>query len=140
MRQIGCAAVLLATLSGVVRAADDPVIGPGQDELLAAMLGRGETLADGCTLTNGLAESRIIRARYSCPWGEVMLVLRHPDHAVGNAVQTEQFAIEVEEGSPPESVVAALAERVRAREADFEWSAPIYENVEPPADRVAREE
>ena len=140
MRQIGYAMGLLAVLVGAVQAADDPVIGPGQDELLATMLGRGETLADGCTLTNGLAESRTVRATYACPWGAVVLVLRHADRGAATSVQTDQFAIEIEEGSPPDTVVAALAARVRAREADFEWSPPIYEDVEPPADRLAREE
>ncbi len=140
MRQVGYAAVLLAVLAGAVQAADGPVIGPGQDELLASMLGRGETIADGCTLSNGLAESRSVRATYACPWGPVVLVLRHRDDVSATAVQTDQFTIEVEEGSPPESVVAALAARVHAREADFAWSAPVYEDFEPAADRLAHED
>lgn len=139
-RQVGYALLLSTVLLAPAGAADDPVIAPDQDDLLADMLARGETLADGCRLTKGLAESRTVRATYACPWGEVVLTLRHPGRAGQNAVQTDQFAIEIEHGSPPESVVAALASRVRAREAAFEWAAPIYEDTEPLADRLDREE
>ncbi len=140
IRQVGYALVLSVLLVGPAGAADDPVIAPGQDDLLATMLARGETLAEGCKLAAGLAESRSVRATYACPWGDVVLMLRHPDRAGERALQTEQFAIEVEQGSPPESVVAALASRIRASEAAFQWTAPIYEDTEPLADRLDRGE
>lgn len=144
--RVAGAMILAVALSGAPASAaevtpkSDLVIAAGQDDLLAAMLGRGETVAGECALANGLAESRAIRATYVCAWDEVVLVLRHADVGTDGAVRTAEFAIEVERGTPPADLVDVLAARIRVREADFVWTAPVYENIEPPADRRARDE
>ena len=112
-------------------AADDdgPVIPPGQEELLLAMLGRGTALPDGCALADGRIEHTAVKATYTCPLGDVILVLSHPSVAPATATQTERFALTVDSGSPPISLTDALAARLRAREGEFTWLWPA--EVEP---------
>ena len=98
----------------------DPMIPPGQEELLADMLGRGATPA-GCTLTGAAIEYSIIKATYACSGGEAVFELRHPSSAAASAIQTAQFAITLLSGSPPHSLADALVSLIRAREDAFEW-------------------
>jgi hypothetical protein len=98
-----------------------PVIPPGQEELLADILGRGATFADGCTFAGGQADGPVIRATYTCPTGEVVLELVHPSLEAATATRTDRFAITLKNGSPPDGLIAALASRIRSREAAFEW-------------------
>jgi hypothetical protein len=107
----------------VVAAAND-VIAPGQEQLLAEMLGRGEALPGSCTFSNGQVESALVRGTYQCAGGEVVVELRHPSWEQGAVATTERFAISVPSGSPPAGLVEALASRIRQREARFLWKSP----------------
>jgi hypothetical protein len=113
----------LADQDGTEAVADgEPAIGPGQEELLAEMLGKGATLPDACELTNGQTEYAVITATYTCDLGVVVVELVHPRQAEPTTTQTEHFAITVESGSPPESLTDALATLIRSRESEFEWT------------------
>jgi hypothetical protein len=119
-----------ACLAAPLRATDDggaasgPAIPPGQEELLLAMLGRGASLPDRCTLSDGQIDHTVVKATYTCPLGDVVVDLSHPDQAPENATETERFALVVDSGSPPESLLDALAANVRRREGEFEWLWP----------------
>jgi hypothetical protein len=125
-----CAAVIVAAgflFAPAFAAADEapafqePVVPPGQEELLSAMLGRGAALPDGCKFAGGDADGPIIRATYTCPTGEVVFEVVHPSNAAEAATQTERFAIAVQSGSPPTELADTLASLIHSREADFEW-------------------
>jgi hypothetical protein len=131
-RSVALAAVLCAPLAASVAVAErdaamgDPAIPPGEEELIASMLGRGTTLHD-CTLLSADVEYDVIKATYGCLGGEVTLALGHPTEATPTSTQTGQFAITVESGSPPPGFADALVPLVRAREGDFQWNWPQAE-------------
>src|SRR5262249_37073247 len=100
---------------------EEAVIPPGQEDLLADMLGRGATLPAQCQFTAGGVERTVVKSTYACPQGEVSYELRHPSQAARGAVRTERFALSVKTGSPPEGLTDALVSRIRAKEATFEW-------------------
>src|SRR5881296_2517723 len=79
------------------------VIQPGAESLFADMLGGGQPLPGGCTLSDGKIQSTAVVATYSCGGAQVVLQLLHPDSA------------------PPAGLVDAVADRIRAREVAFEW-------------------
>src|SRR5689334_23207821 len=92
-----CAGILFCALLAVpVWAAEgggEPVIPPGQEALLAAMLGRGGVVAEGCQLTNADVEYDVVKATYRCPWGEVTVDLAHASRATATTpIRTAQFA------------------------------------------------
>lgn len=134
----------IATVGGVlaapVRAADEieprqAVIPPGQEELLLTLLGRGASLPAGCELSDGRIEHTVVDATYTCPLGPVDIELSHPAQAPDGAITTQQFALAVESGAPPASLLDAVAASVRAREDDFhwEWVAPAPAPAAPDA-------
>jgi hypothetical protein len=96
------------------------MIPPGQEELLTAMLGKGLTLA-GCTLTDGAVVYTKVEATYACSGGTAVFELMHPSMAPPSAVETDQFAITLQSGSPPRSLTDSLVSLIRAREDQFEW-------------------
>ncbi|HSP99541.1 MAG TPA: hypothetical protein VL049_20150 [Candidatus Dormibacteraeota bacterium] len=112
-------------------AADEPgdgteaVIPPGHEELLLAMLGHGAALPDGCTFSDGKVLRTVVRATHTCPLGDVVIELLHPEHAPEAATETERFALIVDSGSPPDSLLDAVAAKVRARESGFEWQRAV---------------
>lgn len=120
------ALVLTVSASSLAYGGEDSrglaVIPPGYESLLADMLGRGEELPGACSFTGASADRTLVRGRYSCASGEVVLELRHVDAAPPGAATTNRFALVVSEGSAPGELTKALELRVRAREADFEWS------------------
>ena len=122
-----CMLSLMAALA--FAAADDPVITAGQDELLAAMLGKGATLPDHCELKDGQVERTTVKAIYACPGGEVVFQLTHPSNAPATAARTERFAIALVSGSPPAALAPALESLIRAKEGAFEWK-----SLQPPAE------
>jgi hypothetical protein len=85
------------------------------------MLGRGETLPAGCTLTEGEIDRAVVRAVYACGAERVGLELMHPSKAPDAGLRTEKFAGTVVEGSPPAELLAALTARMRTEEAGFTW-------------------
>lgn len=100
----------------------EPSIEPGQEDVLAKLLGQGTTLPNACEFTDGAIEYSVITATYRCNAGVVVLQLVHSSRAPKDAVLTETFAISIESGAPPESLVDAVAAQVRTHESDFEWS------------------
>jgi hypothetical protein len=97
------------------------VIEPGAEALFADMLGSGQTLPGGCTLRDGQIERTSVLAIYTCGGGEAVLQLHHPEMAPRGGGRTQRFAVTVKSGAPPTGLVDAVAERIRAREAAFEW-------------------
>ncbi len=97
------------------------VIPPGQEDLLAEMLGRGATLPGQCEFDGGQADGPTLHATYKCATGEVVFELRHPGKAPANAIETKQFAITLQSGQPPDGLADALATLIRSHEATFEW-------------------
>ena len=97
------------------------VIQPGAESLFADMLGSGQTLPGGCTLGDGKIERTSVLATYTCGGGQLVLELLHPETAQTGGVRTQRFAVTVKSGPPPAGLVDAVADRIRAREAAFEW-------------------
>lgn len=133
-----CALLFAAALAAAESAASpNPMIPPGQEELLAQMLGRGVTLA-GCNLTGAGVEYTIVKATYACPEGDAVFELAHPSTASASAIQTAQFAITLQSGSPPHSLADALVSLIRSREDAFEWEwLPSSKDAEPVDDDAA---
>jgi len=98
------------------------VIRPGAAALFADMLGKGEALPGGCTLSSGEIEPASLLARYVCGAAEVVLQVVHPETARPADVRTQRFAIAVKDGAPPAGLLDAVADRIRARESHFEWA------------------
>jgi hypothetical protein len=120
-----CAAFCLALVGASLATADDnePVVPPGQDNLLAAMLGRGLQLPDGCAFGNGVADGAVVRVSYVCPYGEVVFALVHPTSPWATEVQTDRFALTLQSGAASDALVASLMSLIRAREGAFQWIA-----------------
>ena len=133
---VALTAVLYGLLAApVLRAGDDaplgdPAIPPGEEDLIATMLGRGRSL-QYCTLVRAGVEYTVIKATYDCLGGEVTLQLDHPRNATANSTRTGQFAITLRSGAPTPGFQDDLASLVRSREAGFQWSWPLNE---PPAE------
>jgi hypothetical protein len=96
------------------------VIPPGQEDMLVDMLGKGAELPGPCKLSGAEAKQTMIRAEYACPSGAIAAEFYHPDDAPAGATKTSQFAIVVP-AAAPSGFGEALVERVRAREAPFQW-------------------
>ena len=123
----GLSAVLLApvvTAEEEPPICDEPVVPPGQNAVLAAMLGRGAVLPDACAFAGGQADGPVIRATYACPSGDVVFELVHPGNATAEAIQTERFALTLQSGSPSNELVDGLVGIIRSREMSFEWKLP----------------
>ena len=98
------------------------VIQAAAEPLFADMLGLGDTVPGGCTFSDGKIERTSVVATYTCGGAQIVLRLVHPTSAPDGAVHTQQFAVAVESGTPPAGLVNAVADRIRAREAAFEWT------------------
>lgn len=103
-----------------------PVIPPGQEEALARMLGRGETLPGGCEFAHAHVERSVIGITYNCPSGEVAVEVRHPSDAPSGATQTAQFAVVLRGGEAPKEFFPGLLSQIRSGEGAvaWEWTAP----------------
>jgi MYXO-CTERM domain-containing protein len=101
---------------------DEHVIPPGQEALLAEMLGRGAALPGQCEFAGGQVDRQVVVGTYKCPGGEVVIELRHPNTAPPDQPRSEQFAVVVRSGAAPAELTTSLVERVRDREGDFEWA------------------
>jgi hypothetical protein len=103
-------------------------IGPGQEELLAEMLGKSSALPGGCAWAGASVERARVVSSYGCAGGRVEIELRHPGDAVDAAdARTASFAIHVRASAAPAApagLVEAIEARVRAREAAFHWLTP----------------
>ncbi|WP_236516137.1 hypothetical protein [Sandaracinus amylolyticus] len=97
------------------------VIAPGQETTVAAMLGEGAPLPDGCTWDGAAIDHDRVVARFACATGGVAIELRHPELGSG-AARTEQFVLVPTSGETSPALLRAITARVRAREARFRWS------------------
>jgi hypothetical protein len=111
---------LLPRLAGA--AMPERAIPPGQDALLATMLGRGETLPGGCRFAGGHVAATVVFGDYDCVDGAVAIELHDPAEAPSNAVRTDTFAIVVRSGTAPAELITALMARIQAHEAKLEWT------------------
>ncbi len=98
------------------------VIQPGAEPLFAEMLGQGETLPGGCTLSDGKIERTSVLATYTCGDAQIVLHLIHPASAPVGAVGTQRLAVTVASGTPPAGLVEAVADRIRVHGSAFEWT------------------
>jgi hypothetical protein len=98
------------------------MIPPGQEGLLAAMLGSGAPLPGGCSFVDGQIDHEVVRATYHCPYGEVVMQLSHPSARAPSAITTKRFALTVASGSPHDDLLEALEARIRSKESEFGWS------------------
>ena len=97
------------------------VIPPGQEPVIARMLGDAATA--GCTRTDRIIEPERIRVAYRCTDSDVDVVLSHA--SAGTGVITARFSVATEVAPPAAAaLIAAVAQRVRAAEADFAWISP----------------
>lgn len=100
-----------------------PVIGPGQEPLLADLLGKGASLPGDCAWAGATVEETRVVSWYTCAGARVEIELRHPTDAPVEAARTLRFAVRARATSPPPpGLVDALAARIRLREAEFVWS------------------
>jgi MYXO-CTERM domain-containing protein len=136
-RYVLCVALLVACArSSPAREGDPPrddlVIPPGQEELLANMLGRGAALPGECQFASGQVSGPVVIATYTCSGAQVVFELRHPSRAAAAPMQTEKFSVALQSGSPPAGLAEALLERIRSREDDFTWLS-LAPPAEPPS-------
>lgn len=100
--------------------ATDYAIPPGQDAIIAKLLGEGVALPY-CRLENAAIEQTLVRALFSCKHEQQLAVeLRHPSQNRGTFATTQKFALF---GKPADLKLelAAVAARIRENEADFQW-------------------
>ena len=103
------------------RAAERYAISPGAEPSISDMLGRGQALPGGCAFASGRIERTYVLATYTCGAERIELRFLHPEAAPPGSVRTKAFAI-VSAGTPSNDLVEAIADRVRAHEATFEWT------------------
>jgi hypothetical protein len=105
-------------------------IGPGQEEILLTMLGKGAKIPDGCKLASGEVDHTVVEATYTCPLGRVVLELAHPSEGQATDKETDQFVFTVLEGSPPADLADEVGALIRSHEGEFEWKWPAEEPAE----------
>jgi hypothetical protein len=134
--RIALAAILWTVLAtSVVAAGDDgaaaveAVIPPGEEQVVAAMLGRGTGL-QYCTLVSGGIADNIISGVYNCLGNEVRVELGNPSNAAATSIRTGQFAVTVQ-GSPTAGFQDDLISRVRSAEGNFQWTWPQRDAAPP---------
>lgn len=121
---LAVAVVIACAGAGTTRAEDalDIVVPPGQDAVMAAMLGLGAALPGNCGLLDGKANGGYVRAVYACPTGHVVLGLTHPSLAPAGAIFTDRFGIVLQDGAPSDELVGAVVWLVRSNEGHFSWA------------------
>lgn len=114
--------LLMALGGGDLAPARAQTIPPGQEAVLAAMLGRGEPLPGGCAFADGQVDRNVVSATYRCPDGDVRIRLSPPGTPAAQAITTERFAITMAGASPHDELLEAIEARIRSKESEFEWS------------------
>lgn len=132
-----CALLAAPVLAIVDEAPQGPAIPPNQEDVMLAMLGGGAKLPGGCELKGAGVEYTVIKATYGCELGDVVVELSYPLVEDPADVETDAFALEVLEGSPPEGFADALTALIREREADFVWVNPAAQPAERPGEDAA---
>jgi hypothetical protein len=102
--------------------AGPPIITPGQEQIVGAMLGMDGRKPGGCALEGIQIQQDHVRASYRCPGGKAVIELHHPSEQVPVLATTGQFVIAPGEPAPPGELVTALAATIREGEAAFTWA------------------
>lgn len=113
----------LLLIAWLAQAQAPQLIGPGQEELLSEMLGKGVALPGECKWDGATVQETRVVSWYLCAGARIELQLRHVSEADAGLAQTSQFTIR-SAATPPAGLVEAVAQKVREREAAFVWSAP----------------
>ena len=120
-------AVVLTSYSGPAAAApgDQFVIPPGQERLLAGMLGAKATdLPGGCKLESASILKTHVAIHYICAAGDVRFEL-HPSALAGGAqlAKTEKFVMRKGDPTvaPPDGLLDWVLDGVKTREKRFHW-------------------
>lgn len=99
------------------------VLPPGQDDLVAGLLGRGAALPGGCAWQAAAIDHDRVVSRYDCGGRVVEVQLVHASVAPAGASVAGSTALVAGPGAPP-ALVDALAARLRARDAALTWARP----------------
>ncbi len=121
----GCATLLLcsALLPSKAVAIDYYAAAPGQEKLMAEILGRGASdLPGGCAFESARIMRARIEASYRCEGKaeKVGLLLVHPDSPVETSAVSAKFKVKAEDPAH-EALAAAVAARAKEREARWHW-------------------
>jgi tetratricopeptide (TPR) repeat protein len=114
--------MLLAPASSRAQEEFVKVIPPGNEALVAAMLGSGADLPGKCSLGGAAIDRTKIVATYACDGRKATIELVSPSsrEAGAAAARTAQFAL-IARDDPPKALVDDVAARVAAREKDWRW-------------------
>src|SRR5689334_15319681 len=101
MKRLGLVRVATVAVCGLLAVgqalADTPsvkVIPPGNEKLIAEMLGDGAQLPGSCTFHGAALDRTFVSAKYICGGKpEVIVELRHPSDAPAGSRQTKEFAL-----------------------------------------------
>jgi tetratricopeptide (TPR) repeat protein len=111
-----------------------PVIPPGAEKRILAMLGGKSRLPGGCALDDARIDGKRVTATYRCARGALAtLTLRYPTDGYGarDLRRTEHFILVAGDGATA-ALLDAVVTRVKAGEAGFEWITPKVEQGAPP--------
>ncbi len=137
LRIAGFALLLMA--APVAKADQGHAVPPGQEDLVAEMLGRGEALG-GCELTQVDMHPRAIEGTYRCEEVHegVVVVLEYPSTDPRATFSTLKFAVSAR-GPAPDGLLDALRRRILEHEAGWHWLAAddSLPAATPPADARA---
>lgn len=113
--------LLLAATLALAADVDPHVIPPGQEALLAAMLGKDLALPGGCRWTGASIDRTTVASHFTCGDREHLLTLCHPSGpcAASAAATTNAFALS---GDLPAPLLEVLAQRLREGESTFLWA------------------
>ncbi len=110
-------------------------IPPGKEALFMDMLGGGAHA--GCTFEGAQIQSTLVNAKYRCAGQQAAVVeLHHASSTAKGLAKTAKFSLVAAEPPPPEALVAALAERIRTKEAAFDWLSVSRDGGPPPKPKV----
>jgi len=118
----------LLLIAPIAARAEDLAIPPGQEQLIATMLGRDVGLPGGCDLVDVGAEFTMIQATYECVDGPIAIELVHASKASAASTQTAKFAIRLRSGLVPPGFAPGLVSLVRSQEHAFRWKVPSSEH------------
>jgi hypothetical protein len=106
----------------LARADTGHAVPPGQEDLVAEMLGRGQPMG-GCLLTQVDMKPAAVEGTYQCEedGGLVGVVLEYPSPGRPAAFTTQEFSVSTRD-EPPAELLAALRNRITEREADWRWA------------------
>jgi hypothetical protein len=115
-------AILILLVPAPAMAEAAHAVPPGQEELVAEMLGRGQPMG-GCRLTQVDMKPASVEGAYQCQddAGTVGIVLEYPSSGKRAAFTTHEFAVSTRD-EPPAELLEGLRRRIIEREADWRWA------------------